>query len=136
MSMADTMQDRNPALTTAPAAAAVPATGHAATHALDIDFARGRQRLTALGTVLLLAGACLAAVTALDYEEAAQAVQEVQQQADRLQRAGRPAERRVAARQGRGTAQDSARLQAQRCNAPGMPCCAASSSTPMPAWHC
>lgn len=111
--MVDPLQDRSPALVAAPA---VSTTGHAAAHALDIDFTRSRRSLTPLGVLLLLAGACLATFTALDYEEAGQAVEQVQQQADRLQRAARPATQRAAARQNTETGRDVARLQAQLDN--------------------
>jgi hypothetical protein len=72
-----------------------PAPGHRAAHGLDFDFAGARRRVSLTGLALLLAGACVAVVTALDYVEADATMQQVQQQHDRLQRVARPTARRV-----------------------------------------
>lgn len=104
--MAAPAQDRKPARSPALA------NGHVATHALDVDFARTRPSLTPLGAVLLVAGACLATVTALDYEDAGTAMARAQQQHERLQRVARPAASRATAATTEA-GRDATRLQAQ-----------------------
>lgn len=74
-----------------PLESAPPASGHAAAHALDIDFVRRRRRLSPLGALLLAAGVLVSVAVALDYEEAEQLLDPVRQQHARLQRVSAPA---------------------------------------------